>query len=346
MWCPAGPNGVAEYTRRTARMLEPGNLDQRREHRERSRRMPTSPTLPAPAIRAAIALVLVASPLHSQTRLADSASRARECPICAEWNAPHAPFRVFGNTYYVGTNGLSAVLITSPAGLILIDGGLPESAPIIIGNIRAAGFRVEDLKLILNSHAHYDHAGGIAELQRASGGEVAARAWSANVMERGASGNDDPQFGLVLPYPAVRSVRHITEGTALHIGTLSVTPHFTGGHTPGGTTWTWRSCEGDTCADIVYADSQTPVSADSFLFSRSSSYPAAVADFEHGFQVLENLPCDILLTPHPSASKLWERFSAREKGDARALFGAAGCKEYAAGARRQLSERLAHERTR
>jgi metallo-beta-lactamase class B len=308
--------------------------------------MPTSPILPARAILTAVALVLVASPLHSQTRPADSASRARECPSCTEWNVPHAPFRVFGNTYYVGTNGLSAVLITSSVGHILIDGGLPESAPLIIANIRAAGFRVEDVRLILNSHAHYDHAGGIAELQRASGGEVAGRAWSANVMERGASGNDDPQFGLVLPYPAVRSVRHIAEGQPVHVGTLSVTPHFTGGHTPGGTTWTWRSCEGDKCVDIVYADSQTPVSADGFLFSKSSSYPAAVTDFEHGFKVLENLPCDILLTPHPTASKLWERLSARDNGDARALFGATGCKDYAADARRRLSERLAHERAR
>jgi metallo-beta-lactamase class B len=328
-------------------MLDTGNLDRRRDLRERSRRMPTSPTLPTRGVLAAVAVVLVASPLHSQTRpAADSASRARECPSCAEWNAPHAPFRVLGNTYYVGTNGLSAILITSTAGHILIDGGLPESAPLIIANVRAAGFRVEDVKLILNTHAHYDHAGGIAELQRASGGEVAGTAWSAKVMERGAPVNDDPQFGLALPYPAVRSVRHIVEGQPLRVGTVNVTPHFTGGHTPGGTTWTWRSCEGGTCADVVYADSQSPVSADGFLFSKSSSYPAAVTDFEHGFKVLETLSCDILLTPHPSQSKLWERLTAREKGDARALFSATGCKEYAADARRRLSERLAHERAR
>jgi len=328
-------------------MLDTGNLDLGRDRRERSRRMPTSPTSwPTRAILAAVAPVLIVSPVHSQTRPADSASRARECPSCAEWNAPHAPFRMFGNTYYVGTNGLSAVLITSPGGHIVIDGGLPESAPLIIANIRAAGFRVEDVKLILNTHAHYDHAGGIAELQRASGGEVAGRAWSATVMERGATVKDDPQFGLALPYPAVRSVRHIVEGQPLRVGTLSVTPHFTGGHTPGGTTWTWRSCEGDTCADIVYADSQSPVSADGFLFSKSSSYPTAVADFERGFKVLETLSCDILLTPHPSQSKLWERLSARDNGDARALFGASGCKDYAADARRQLSARLARERAR
>jgi metallo-beta-lactamase class B len=298
------------------------------------------------ALTAAAALLLAASSVFAQSRPADSTMRARECPSCVEWNAPHAPFRVFGSTYYVGTNGLGAILITSTSGHVLIDGALPESAPLIIANIRALGFRIEDVKLILNSHAHYDHAGGIAELQRASGGEVAASAWSASVIERGTSGNDDPQFGLLIPYPAVRSIRRITEGQTMHVGPLSVTPHWTAGHTPGGTTWTWRSCEGDVCADIVYADSQTPVSADGFLFSKSALYATAVADFEHGFKILESLRCDILLTPHPSASRLWERLSIRDKGDARALFSTSGCKDYATDARRRLAERLARERGR
>src|SRR5262245_6928103 len=319
-------------------------VDPGRDCRERSRPMRTSLLFRAPM--APGPLFLATSSVFAQSRPADSTTRARECPSCAEWNAPQAPFRVFGNTYYVGTNGLAAILITSTSGHVLIDGALPESAPLIIANIRALGFRVEDVKLILNSHAHYDHAGGIAELQRTSGGEVAATAWSASVMEHGTSGNDDPQFGLLIPYPAVRSVRHIAEGQTMHVGTLSVTPHVTAGHTPGGTTWTWRSCEGDACADIVYADSQTPVSADGFLFSKSASYPTAVADFEHGFKVLESLRCDILLTPHPSASNLWERLSMRDKGDVRGLFSATGCKDYAADARRRLAERLGHERAR
>src|SRR5258708_5692099 len=93
---------------------------------------------------------------------------AAECPHCAEWNAPHAPVRVFGNTYWVGTAGLGAILVTSSAGHVLIDGALPASAPQIAASIRALGFRVGDVKLVLNSHAHFDHAGGIAAMQEAS----------------------------------------------------------------------------------------------------------------------------------------------------------------------------------
>src|SRR4051794_12102028 len=118
------------------------------------------------AHRVVLALLLVACAdsrlLAAQSADSAAAARAAACPSCAEWNAPHAPFDVIGNTYYVGTNGLSSILITGAQGHILIDGGLPESAPLIAANIRALGFKVEDVKLIVNSHAHYDHAGGIA----------------------------------------------------------------------------------------------------------------------------------------------------------------------------------------
>jgi metallo-beta-lactamase class B len=237
----------------------------------------------------------------------------------------------------VGTHGLGAILITSNGGHVLIDGGLPESAPLIEANIQALGFRVEDVKLILNSHAHFDHAGGIAELQRASGARVAASGSSAKVLERGMSGRDDPQYGVLLPLPAVRRVGIIKDEEVVHAGSLALTARFTPGHTPGGTTWTWRSCDGERCLDIVYADSQTPISADGFLYTRSGSYPNAIRDFERGQSVLETLPCDILLTPHPSASKLWERVEAGNVVDREA------CRRFAAEARQQLAKRVAAE---
>ena len=264
--------------------------------------------------------------------------RAKECPSCAEWNAPQAPLRIFGNTYWVGTHGLGAILITSNDGHVLIDGGLPESAPLIEANIRTLGFRMEDVKLILNSHAHFDHAGGIDALQRASGARVAASASSAKVLERGTSGRDDPQYGVLLRFPPVRRVEVIKDAQTVHVGPLALTAHFTPGHTPGGTTWTWRSCVGERCVDIVYADSQTPVSADDFLFTRNTTYPNAVRDFERGQALLETLPCDILLTPHPSASKLWERVDAGTVVDREA------CRGFAAEARQQLAKRVAEER--
>jgi metallo-beta-lactamase class B len=264
----------------------------------------------------------------ASAQVADTA-RARECRSCAEWNTPQRPVHLYGNAYYVGTHGLGSVLLTSPAGHVLIDGALPESAPLIAANIRSLGFRVEDVKLILNSHVHYDHVGGIAELQRLSGARVAATASSAAVLRRGTPGADDPQYAIALAYPPVSNANNVTV--------------FTAGHTPGGTTWSWVSCENDRCESMVYADSQTPVSADDFLFSKSAAYPTAVADFERGFGVLEHLSCDILITPHPDASGLWQRVAKRDAGDAHALEDRDACKRYAAAGRQRLAARLAKE---
>ena len=264
---------------------------------------------------------------------------ARRCPHCAEWNAPHAPFRIYGNTYYVGTDGLSAILITSDAGHVLIDGGVPMSAPRIIENIAALGFKVSDVKLILNSHAHYDHAGGIAALQRASGARVAASPWSAKVISRGEADDADPQYGLGLPYPAASNVRVIADGETLRVGPLALTAHFTGGHTPGGTSWSWQSCDAGRCLDLVYADSQTPVSADTFLFTRSRTYPNGPSDFEHGLSTLEHLKCDILLTPHPGVVDLFERTAAGTLVDPSA------CARFVAAARQDVAKRMERERT-
>ena len=266
---------------------------------------------------------------------------AEQCPSCASWNGAQAPTRLFGNVHYVGTRGLSAILLTSDEGHILIDAGLPESAAPIMASVRALGFRVEDIELIVTSHAHYDHAGGVADIQRASGARVAASLSSARVLALGNVGVDDPQHAIHLAYPAVTGTRihAFGDGDTLRVGPLSITAHLTPGHTPGGTSWTWRACEGGTCLDFVYADSQTPVSADDFHFTRSATYPNAIADFERGFATLSRLPCDVLLTPHPGASQLWERLDAGKLRDPSA------CSRYVANARQLLERRIARERS-
>ena len=297
-------------------------------------------------IRLLASIGLSLSPLSLAAQATDTARAAQPpaaCASCAEWNAPQRPFRVYGNTYYVGTRGLSAILVTSREGHVLIDGALPESAPLIAANIEALGFRIEDVKLIVNSHAHFDHAGGIAALQRASGAAVAASPASALVLERGTSGPDDPQYGILLHFPPVPRVQVIADGETMRVGALTLTAHFTPGHTPGGTSWSWQSCDGERCLDLVYADSQTPVSADGFSFARSRSYPSVLADFERGFAVLERLRCDVLLTPHPAASRLWERMAARADGAAPALVDPGACRGFVATARQQLARRLASE---
>ena len=274
------------------------------------------------------------------------AQRARECPSCAEWNAPQRPIRLHGNTYYVGTHGLGAILLTSPAGHVLIDAGLPESAPLIRANIESLGFRIRDVRLIVNSHAHFDHAGGIAELQHASGARVSASEWSAGALMSGTPMPGDPQLGVALSFPAARGVNAFSFGDTLRVGPIALVPHATPGHTPGGTTWSWRSCDRTRCLDFVYADSQTPVSADDFLYTRSPAYPHALADFRRGHAALERLSCDVLLTPHPDASLLWRRVSPTDGTRRATLVDRTACKRYAATARRLLDERIERERGR
>ncbi len=255
---------------------------------------------------------------------------------------PQPPFRIYGNSYYVGTHGLSSVLIASEAGHVLIDGALPESVPQIVANIRSLGFRVEDIKLIVNSHPHFDHAGGIAELQKLSGARVAATRWTADVMTKGAVPRDDPQFGVLIPIARVARVETIRDGEMLRVGKVTVTAHQTPGHTPGGTSWTWRSCENARCLNLVYADSLTPVSSKSFLFSRSREYPHAVKDFERSYSFLDSTPCDILITPHPDFSNL-RQLSEQRRLEADTVKDGQACRVLAGKSREQLKDRLAKE---
>ncbi|MBK8647782.1 MAG: subclass B3 metallo-beta-lactamase [Gemmatimonadetes bacterium] len=289
-------------------------------------------------------LLVAATAILGASLGAQSVTPTPNCPSCAEWNAPHAPFKLFGNTYYVGTNGLSALLVTSPQGHVLVDGALPESAQQIAASIRALGFRVEDIRVIVNSHVHFDHAGGIADLQRWSGAEVVASAASVPVLRTGDVGRDDPQYGTIPPIARVARVRLLPAGDTVQVGPLLLTAMHTGGHTPGGTSWTWTSCEGGACWAIVYGDSQSAISADDFYYTRTTTYPSGLADFAAGFAALESVRCDVLVTPHPGATALWERLARREAGDASALRDPAACKRYAATARAGLEKRVAAER--
>ena len=274
-----------------------------------------------------------------------SGAPAPSCSNCAVWNERQEPFRIYGNTYYVGPHGLTSILLTSKKGHILLDGALPESAPLIAANIRSLGFRVEDVKLIVNSHVHFDHGGGIAELQRLSGARVAASPWSAEVLTKSGVGKGDPQFGGIPPVALVPRAETLRDGQTLRVGDIKLTAHFTPGHTPGGTSWTWESCEGKRCLSLVYSDSMTPVSSDSFRFTDSREYPNAVRDFEKSFAFLRATPCDILLTSHPEASGLWERLQARQKGvKPDPMLSPNACKELAGRAAEQLRRRLETEK--
>jgi len=286
-------------------------------------------------LRASGLVIIGALAISSPPLVAQDFSKQR-----VEWNQPQKPFKVFGNTYWVGTRGLGAVLITSDRGHILIDGALPESVPQIRDHIRELGFKLEDVRLLLNSHVHFDHAGGLGGLQRLTGARAAASEPAAKVFASGESGPDDPQYGILPPIEPLKNVEVVRGGQTLKVGSLIVMAHMTPGHTPGGSSWSWRSCEGPRCLDLVYADSLNPVSADGFRYTSS---PLAKA-LETSHATLERLKCDILLAPHPAFAQVLQKLAAREAGKADAFIDAGACKTYVAAARKNLAVRLATER--
>jgi len=275
----------------------------------------------------------------------DDAPAVPACPADATvmdgWNDRAPPRKIFGNTWYVGTCGITSLLVTSPQGHVLLDGTTEPAGPLIEANVRALGFEPADIKYIVNSHEHFDHAAGIAYLQRATGATVRVREPAVSTLHNGRSDRDDPQFleeGQA--FPPVTGVQPIADGETLRIGTLEITAHATPGHAPGGTSWTWRACEGERCLDMAYADSLSSISDDEYRYSDDAAHPGYLAAFRKGIDTIAALPCDVLLTPHPLASNLFARIDGREP-----LQDAGACRRYAESGRANLESRLARERT-
>jgi metallo-beta-lactamase class B len=289
-------------------------------------------------------VILVSSAQTPRTLTPDTPNPCDDCP---GWNAPQPGFKIFGNSYYVGTAGLSALLVTSDAGHLLLDAALPQSAPLIDRNIRALGFKTEDIKVIVNSHAHFDHSGGIGALQRYTGATVAASEAGARALEAGLPTPDDPQIGMgpkLHAFPPVRNIRVVADGEVVKVGPVAVTAHYTPGHTPGATTWTWQSCEGSRCLDLVYADSLNAVSADGFRFTGDARTPSIVDSFRKSIDTVEKLPCDIMFAVHPAFSGMQEKVKKRAADPKSNPFINPGeCRTYAGDARRRLEARIAEE---
>jgi len=273
------------------------------------------------------------------------AGHATVATAANEWTTPQAPFRIHGDTYYVGTRGLSAILLASGAGHVLIDVPMQENLALVEANIRSLGFRVEDIRLILNTHPHFDHAGGIAGLAADSGAIVRASPAAARALRAGGRDRDDPQYGSAGAFAAVPALGTFGDGETLRVGALALTAHATPGHTPGSTTWTWSSCEGEACVELVYADSLTAISNDAYRYG-DPTHPERLARFRRGLALVASLPCDILITPHPEASGFWDRLQRREAGSADALIDRDACRRYAGIAATRLDERIAAEQPR
>lgn len=296
--------------------------------------MPRSPVLSSLFVTMLAVVPGFAAAASPGTGAVDAAVR---CSACDAWNAPQTPFRLHGDTWYVGPRGLSVLLIDTGAGLVLLDGALPQSAPQVLDNLRSLGFDPAQVRWIVNSHAHFDHAGGIAALAAATGARVAASPDGARALALGDALPGDPQAdpaGGSMRFPAVAGAHGLADGESIRLGRLRLTAHHTPGHTPGGTTWSWRSCEGAECVDLVYADSLTAVSAPDFRFGADA---AALAAFRASIAKVAGLPCDLLVSTHPEVSDLFARHADGS------LVDPAGCRRLGERSGRALDARLQRE---
>ena len=215
-------------------------------------------------------------------------------PVSRSWNQPVEPFRIFRNIYYVGASDITAYLIATPKGHILIDGGFAETAPMILENVKKLGFDKHDIRILLNSHAHYDHAGGLAAIRLATGAILIASEGDAALLARG--GKDDPQFGDAFPFPPVTPDKLARDGDRVAWGGSILTAHITPGHTRGCTTWTMKVREKGRVYDVVFVGS--PSVPPQYKLVGNPRYPDAVDDYRRTFATLKSLPCDIFLGAH------------------------------------------------
>lgn len=248
---------------------------------------------------------------------------------------PAPPVRIHGNAYYVGTCGAASILITGSAGDVLIDGGTEKDANLIAANIRELGFRLSDVRLILSGHEHFDHAGGIAQLQRLSGATVISSAAAAKVLASGKPSADDPQAGVIESFPPAAVGRTVNDGEEVRLGDLMLTAMTTPGHAAGSLSWRWVSCEGGVCRMIVYADVLAPMSNETYRFS---DHAPVVAALRASAAKIAASPCEIVITANPAATRVSERFGLGQR-----LLDENGCRAYAADMSTALDARLAKE---
>ena len=235
------------------------------------------------------------------------------------WNEPVKPFRILENFYYVGAVEITSFLITSPEGHILIDGGFVETAPQILRNIRTLGFKPEDVKILVISQAHFDHAGGLAELKKRTGARLFASKEDAALLARG--GKQDFGFGDRFPYPAVKADQFVSDNQQIRVGNNVLTAHLTPGHTKGCTSYTMVVKDRN-----VLFDCSTSVPG--YNLTSIPAYPNIIDDYEHSFRVLKALACDIPLGAHGSFFHLSEKRKAMESGtSANPFVDPKGCKE-------------------
>ena len=239
--------------------------------------------------------------------------------IARNRSVPDEPFQIAGNLYYVGATGITAFLLTGSEGHVVIDGGYPETAPLIMASIAQLGFDIADVKILLNTHAHSDHAGGLRALQEATGAELWISDGDADVVAAGGAG--DRSLGpfrhlgfLGLGrFPAPRVDHRFQDGATIRLGPIELTAHVTAGHTPGCTSWSFPVQDGDRQLLAVNICSLTLFPFVSLV--EPETYPGIRSDFERSFRVLRSLPADIFLASHASWFELERKRRERAGAD-------------------------------
>jgi metallo-beta-lactamase class B len=227
----------------------------------------------------------------------------------ATWTAPFEPFKVIDNVYYVGSAGLSSWLITTPQGDILLDVGVPQNATMVEEHIQKLGFKLSDIKILLNSHGHFDHSGGMAKLKADTGATVISSVPERYALEHGVYPGSESSKGL--SFPPVKVDRTVNDGETVELGGETLTAHITPGHTQGCTTWTWDVHDGGkTYRVLAFCSASIGVNR----LAPNPQYPGIVDDYRKTFAKMKTMKADIYLAPHAEMYGLLEKRAKLDKG--------------------------------
>ena len=258
--------------------------------------------------------------------------------LLVKWNTPTELFRMIGNVYYVGTDGLASYLITSPQGHILVDTVMPEATSQIKANIEKLGFKVADIKYLLNTHAHIDHTGGLAEMKQASGAQLVAGEADKPLLEGGYYPGARKETAL--NFPPVKVDRTVREGDTVTIADVTLTARETPGHSPGCTSWEFSVKDGDaTRSALIFCSGTVALNR----LVTNPTYPGIVTDYKKTFARAKDMKPDVLLAPHPEMYKMAEKRAKLAEGGPNPFVNPGEFNAYAATLEKAFEDALAKQ---
>ena len=245
-----------------------------------------------------------------------------------DWTNPFPPYRIIGNVYYVGSQGLASYLITTKEGHILINSSLESSVPLIRESIEKLGFKFGDVKILLISHAHWDHCAGSASIKELTGAKYMVMDADVPEIEAGGKGNFQYGDSPTSRYQPTKVDRVLHDGEAVKLGDAVLTAHLTPGHTKGTTTWTMKAKEGNKTYNVVIIGSPN-VNA-GYKLVNNALYPQIASDYERMFRVLKLLPCDVFLGAHGNYYGMEAKYARMKEHAANPFIDPEGYRSYVA----------------